>query len=492
MRRKMTYNGILLEEAIPGYRTLSIDGRQFNEVDIEANDNPGDGADFISKRIPERKLTISFMLKQTEQLSLRQAQDKLLSVLNQDEPKQLILSDEPDVYFNAIFEKAKINEEHDRIRSGELTFICHDPFKHAIEKKSFTAEKVDGILTATIENTGNVAVPIEYEINMNSDNGFIGIVSKNGVMQYGFVEEADGETYEQSEVLKNTEDMFNAPSDPTGTQCVSDPTFVINGELGAIPWSSAPAKKWLAITKDIVIGNWHGGQKTIQINADSEGHIGAKNFMCYWRRWFQKGRIKQRGFQSLFFLDAEKRPICGTRLGAYSLLDGYASLDFVLNGKIVKNISTKVYGENDLPFNANRGHDALTKEGGKVTFYYSGNYFSYYEPEIENAEIKYIQINLSKWASDEGVTRNYIGVLTFTKLHVEKWKDNPNRYARGDSLLIDGNDSKVYVNDLVKMGDEIVGTEYFKALPGDNTIQIYNSSWAEDVTAKAWIREAWL
>ena len=32
----MTYDGVLIEEAIPGYRTLSIEGRQFNENDLES------------------------------------------------------------------------------------------------------------------------------------------------------------------------------------------------------------------------------------------------------------------------------------------------------------------------------------------------------------------------------------------------------------------------------------------------------------------------
>lgn len=485
------FNGHNLDEEVTGFWTLKASGTRFADIEVESEENVSDGSTFLRRRIPLRKIEIDFAIKASGEDAIR-AQDQLQKILHTSEPCKLILYNESSVYYNAVCAKIELEDDLRTIRNGTITFECFDPFKYAIEPKTFTAESVNGILTANVVNGGNVPVPIDYEITMSGDNGYIGIVSDHGAMQYGFISEADGETYEQSEVLKNTEDMFNAPNDPTGTQCVSDPTFVVNGELGAIPWSSAPAKKWLAITKDIVIGNWHGGQKTIQINADSEGHVGAKNFMCYWRRWFQKGRIKQRGFQSIFFLDANKKPICGTRLGAYSLLDGSASLDFVLNGKTVRTISTTVYGENDLPYNANRGHDALTKEGSKVIFYYAGNYYTHVDTSIENTEIKYIQINISNWASDEGLTRNYLGVLTFTKYNVEKWRDNPNRYGDGDVVTIDGNDGKVYVNGMAKTGDEVKGTTYFLAYSGANKIEFYYSAWAQGIQAKAKIREAWL
>jgi predicted phage tail component-like protein len=488
----VNFNGVQLDTAVPYFRTLQVTGRELIASDIDSYEVGNNiGEYFRSRKVGTREIEVVFQVKAPSDELYRETFNKLNLYLQAEEAK-LIFNDEPDKYFIASSSDVSEPDAGCNCGTGKIRFTCSDPRKYSTTTKTFTAETVNGILTANVVNGGNVPVPIDYEITMSGDNGYIGIVSDHGAMQYGFISEADGETYEQSEVLKNTEEMFNAPNDPTGTQCVSDPTFVVNGELGAIPWSTAPAKKYLTLTKDVVVGAWHGGQKTIEINADSEGHVGAKNFMCYWRRWFQKGRIKQRGFQSIFFLDANKKPICGTRLGAYSLLDGSASLDFVLNGKTVRTISTTVYGENDLPYNANRGHDALTKEGSKVIFYYAGNYYTHVDTSIENTEIKYIQINISNWASDEGLTRNYLGVLTFTKYNVEKWRDNPNRYGDGDVVTIDGNDGKVYVNGLAKTGDEVKGTTYFPAYSGANKIEFYYSAWAQGIQAKAKIREAWL
>ena len=101
-----------------------------------------------------------------------------------------------------------------------------------------------------------------------------------------------------------------------------------------------------------------------------------------------------------------------------------------------------------------------------------------------------------KWAKDrtgdKALTYAGLNVLTFRKDNVEKWKDVPNRYANGDVVEIKGSEGKVYVNGMVKMGDEVTGTTYFKAQPGTNSIEVLNSDWAEAVDATATIREAWL
>lgn len=86
-----------------------------------------------------------------------------------------------------------------------------------------------------------------------------------------------------------------------------------------------------------------------------------------------------------------------------------------------------------------------------------------------------------------------IDALNFQKIGVEKWRDIPNRYPAGSVLRIDGNNSKFYVNGMPKPEDEIVGTQYFKAPPGETNIQFGVSTWVEQKPEiKAKIREAWI
>lgn len=503
MKRKMIFNGVNLDDTVPGFRTLSVEGRAFNDIEIESQDNPGDGATFLYERVPERELTVTFMLKPSGNTSMRAAQRKLLSYLNQTEPKQLIFTDESDIYFNAMYSDYKISEEHDKVRSGEISFICHDPYKHSTVEKTFTA--VNGILT--VVNGGDVAVPIDYKVTMHSDNGYIGIVSAEGAMQYGLIEEADGENYTASETLATLQSLINADDDH-GTEAMHP--YSKQGTAGTLG-----TKTWFNntfLTLSTTGGNdkeWNGGMKTFTLPADSEGVVGAKNFYSYFHLVFYAGKMGQTGQMALSFLTADDTPICGVNwwktdtngnTGNYEIwaYDSKAAATSTRNQYIgvIKNWSFQCnHLVKDNPWFWDWGHCDLKKSGSKVTYFYSGRYYTYDFPEIKDMECVKIQFSV-KWAKDrtgdKALTYAGLNVLTFRKDNVEKWKDVPNRYADGDVVEIKGSEGKVYVNGMVKMGDEVTGTTYFKAQPGTNSIEVSNSEWAEDVTATATIREAWL
>ena len=58
---------------------------------------------------------------------------------------------------------------------------------------------------------------------------------------------------------------------------------------------------------------------------------------------------------------------------------------------------------------------------------------------------------------------------------------------------IDGNTSKFYVNGMNRQDDEVLGTQYFKADVGENTIKFYFSDFTEILPdIKLYIREKWL
>lgn len=489
------FNGHTLDDEVEGFWTLSVEGERFAGVAVDASENPGDGSTLLSRRTPAREIKVKFAIQASGDAAIT-AQNALQKILYTKQSCQLITHREPGVYFNALCTGIELDEDMRTARNGTITFECYDPFKYSIETKSFKvtqAQSYAGNPSIPIENNGNVAVPITYEATMASDNGYMGLMQRDTgeIMQFGYLEEADGETYTESETLLDTAAMFSAANDASGTACVSDPTFTVNGSLGEFTPSES-SRKWLGLKTDVSATGWHGGQRTIEIPADSTGVSGAANFFCYFRRWFQKGKVKQLGFQSIFFLDENKNPICGTRLGAYNAGDWNTSLDFVIGSQKVKTIKGTANDQNSSMWRESNGHDALTKEGSKFTFHYAGKYYSFVNDDYADTAIRYIQINISNYSTYEQMTRNYLGVLTFTKNNVSKWQDNPNRYASGDVIRIDGSEGKVYVNDLVRMGDEIMGTEYFKAQPGLTVVRVYQSSWASDLDITATIREAWL
>ncbi len=508
MKRKMTFNGAVLDDTVPGFKTLSVSGRQFNEADIESSENVTDGATFVSKRIPEKELTVTFMLKPSN-VTLKEAQDKLLAALNTSEPQKLIFSDEPQVYFNAMFQEAKVEEEHDKVRSGTLTFVCLDPFKHSTTLKEFTAAvNSDGVLEATITNNGTVDVPISYEITHATENGYIGIVSDKGAMQYGFIEEADGVTYKQNECLLTHTTIFNTADDVGGVDQMHPDDGDKEGTSGSLTMRTNQCTYLGFGTEGTKKGNASGGLRTITIPADSEGVYGAQNFYCWFRVAVYAGLMGQTGEMCINWLTEDNTPICGLNwykadksgnTGYYAIY-GYTPTRTKHNGNL-KCYGTYKYVCDHISnpwYPPKWGQCDLRKEGSKLTFYFMGKYPQVTIPEIENMVCKKIQISIKAMTGRTSVGGNFLNCLGlsefyFHKMNVEKWNDVPNHYAAGDILTIDGDTRKVYVNGMPKQLEEVRGTTYFKATPGETDVEIRCSSWINTKpTVKAYIREAWL
>ena len=85
------------------------------------------------------------------------------------------------------------------------------------------------------------------------------------------------------------------------------------------------------------------------------------------------------------------------------------------------------------------------------------------------------------------------GKMSFRKDNVQYRVDIPNRYAEGDVITIDGETTKMYVNGVPALGDEVKGSKHFHVPPGETKIQFYFSDFCNpepDVTVR--IREAYL
>src|SRR5699024_8953277 len=124
------------------------------------------------------------------------------------------------------------------------------------------------------------------------------------------------------------------------------------------------------------------------------------------------------------------------------------------------------------------------------------SYYNFVVPEIENFECAKIQISCKQWGERGGnqlLTYYGFDIFRFQKMNVQKWKDIPNRFQQGDICNVVGDETKFYVNGMYRPGDEIRGTNYFKADPGETRVQFSFSEWTTiKPTVKVRIREGWL
>lgn len=487
----MSYNGVFLENEIDGYRTLSVTGRELMESEVTDQEIDGmDGSYYRYKTTPARTITVKYQLRARGSREFRDAFNKMNKLLSGEQVKG-IFNDESDKYFiGTKTSNTQVDGGSNNV-IGEIEIYCSDPCKYSTTEKEFTAS--DGALN--IVNEGTVPVSIDYEVQTTSETGYIGLVSENGIMQYGKIEELDGETYKQSEWLASIDDFYKCSDDIGGTD-VMHPSYGTNGTLAEHTWfgnkfiglGSAGTKK----------GNANGGLRTLVLPADSSGDTsGAKNFYCWFHLCFYAGLMGQTGEMCINFLTEDDKLICGCNWYKTDSVGNTGHYEIWANGKVLKNWEfTTSHLQAQNPFYYKWGSCDILKEGANIRFFFWARYYNFYIPEIENMKCAKIQIAFKQWG-DRGGNKlmSMIGfdVIDFEKMNVEKWKDIPNRYPSGTNITIDGKSSHIYVNGMARPEDEVLGTQYFKAPVGTSEVKVACSEWTKSQPiVKAKIREAWL
>lgn len=487
----MSYNGVYLENEIDGYRTLSVTGRELMESEVKHTEIDGmDGSYYRYKTTPARTITVKYQLRARGSREFREAYNKMNKLLSGEQVK-VIFNDESDKYFiGTKTSNTQVDGGSNNV-IGEIEIYCSDPCKYSTTEKEFT--DTDGVLN--IVNEGTVPVSIDYEVQTTSETGYIGIVSTEGVMQYGKIEELDSESYQQSEHLVSINNFYNCADDTGGTD-VMHPQYGSNGTLAEHTWFN---QKFIGFgTVGAKKGSASGGLRTLVIPADSNGDTsGAQNFYCYFHLLFYAGLMGQTGEMCINFLTADNKLICGCNWYKTDTVGNTGHYEFWANGKMLRNFSyTTSHLHTQNPWYWSWGHCDVLKEGGNIRFFYWGGYYNYYIPEIANMKCAKIQIAFKQWGNRGGnqlMSMMGFDVINFTKNNVSKWRDIPNRYPSGTKITIDGKSSHVYVNGMARPQDEVLGTKYFKAPVGTTEIKTTCSSWSKSKPiVKARIREAWL
>ena len=472
----MQINGEYIENLIDGYRTLYVTGRDLLESDItEIQVGNSDGSEFQSKRNAPRTITVGYQLLSSSPEEFREKYNELGRILDQEQAR-LIFYDEPDKYF--IGTKSEVGDvESGKLNvTGEFTFYCCDPYKHALTEKTFQASVNDGVMEVTIQNDGTEETSVNYTIKHNHENGYVGIVSKYGAMQYGKIDEVDSETLQRSEELFR----YSNPTEfgaMTNGQGVLTEDFPKNGTWRTVTYQDKP---YLALDNVGSGSSWHGASKMITLPQDSSGSNVAQNFLCQSRVWFEAGRPSQTGLLEFVIGDEDDNLLASIHIIKTSTNSGSARVIMKIADEEVERIEFTANGSSPVALNA--GQLYIRKSGEVFEFYYHGKH-TFRKPELSSKKAKSVTIFLGQHGSrgnsaNDLVTRMYFDYLFFRKDNVEYENDIPNRYPAGSTLYINGEEGKVYLDGVNSGEDEIVGTQYFKVPPGETVIQFLYSSFS--------------
>lgn len=414
--------------------------------------------------------------------------DKLCAALNVDEPKELVFSSVPDRMFYAVPSGDFDFEQISMFGSGTINWIVVDGLAHSTTEKTFrAAENASGILEATVTNAGTESVPVSYDIVHNHENGFIGIVSEYGVLQYGSADEADDEAREKSEVLlKYTKPSdYSAMTEGKGILASND-TFPMTGKF------TGYEDGWLRLQSSGSGSSWHGAARQVTLPADSSGNSGAVNFKAEANIWFQTSKATEVGLLEFVIGDENNEHLASIHIVKASESDSMCSAIFQVQADEKKRIRYEPNANSET--SSKNGLISISKSGELFEFVFGGKTYPFRVPEAAEKKGLTITIFIGKYANNVNLVSNMaFGKMSFRKDNVQYRVDIPNRYAEGDVITIDGETTKMYVNGVPALGDEVKGSKHFHVPPGESKIQFYFSEFCDpkpDVTAR--IREAYL
>ena len=118
---------------VPGFRTLSVRGRESYQMTITDDDIPvtNRGKRFIRAKQEPRTITVKFQLLCDTAADFRDSMN-ILHELLVPQQKRLIFNDETDMFYTATCQEMPEVEEGMNKLVGEIVFYCADPMKYGV------------------------------------------------------------------------------------------------------------------------------------------------------------------------------------------------------------------------------------------------------------------------------------------------------------------------------------------------------------------------
>ena len=214
-------NGIYIEDEIPGYRTLTVEGREALSPEIETFETGiRDGSSKKSRRYPARTIRVTYQLNAETCEDFRAAYNKLAEILDVEDAR-LIFNDESDKFYTGT--PSRIGEVPPGRNSviGEFDILCLDPFKYSTVE--YEAKPEAGSTSVVIDYNGTyksfpkLQAEFYNESETSEDGetataltgkgecGYVAFFNEDEkIIQIGDPDEADREdVYEKSQTLIN-------------------------------------------------------------------------------------------------------------------------------------------------------------------------------------------------------------------------------------------------------------------------------------------------
>lgn len=436
---------------------------------------------------------------------------KVGEVLHVSEPKKLIFSHEPEVYWLAVPDGEQNLNELLRLGEGTLTFLSVEPYAFLYTEKEI--ELIPGERYLDVFNEGVVDTPLKVEaIFDKGDNGVFTILNKDQVFSYGDMEQVDTVRTERTEKLlhhemENISDWYTDDSiKPSRIKTVDNNTGSFKTDRHGVYLSSSG-------TYPEGTTGWGGRQILYDLPADSANSTNHTMFNLNGRVQMQdkKSAWKATGIMYIAVLDEMNRPIAYITWSDASTnyKNQVVSLYYV---ELNEDGSTKDVLMRKEHTNDFKGDFSMVQENkGRGWNMYircyngtSGNimnnnnrYFFKTAPRAAKKVHIFMGNNIAPAAGPDydsmGVTN-----ISFRKYYPDvpdgqvKTVNAENYFMKGDYAYFDMETGQTFVNGLPEIEGRAVDSDLIQLPPGASTLGFDWSRWAKQPRVIVSFRERFL
>lgn len=433
------------------------------------------GSILSSTKTKAREITVPVLVQYESQPDLRKLEEELASWLITDEPKPLVFYDEPDRIYYAVVDGTLDIEALVRMGTGEITFICPDPYKYSnkTKTKDFTVLTEDQTV-ATVQNSGSVEAFPNLRFEFNEDTMVFAVKNEESHLLFGQAhDEATGTIGQKPLNWKDDCSSLAGWTKPSSVDSgIVSANFTTNGYSFRVPvfytGEEAPNPT-----------GWHGASIAKNLTYSIQDFKARLDFGFLAKTAAELGRVE------LYLLDDT-----GGHIGKISMRDTTSSGKHPRAEARAGNVGT---GKNFVDTYGSYAGVWQGMKDGIMEIERIGNqwraYFCIYDSKTKKQHTKYtgrwvdsskkymkpvagVQIHIGAYRTYKAIDGMYISNISVTE--IRKTVANVTNYTfyRGDVLEINNHTGEILLN-----GDPhyttLDPTSDFLALkPGENTLSI--------------------
>lgn len=437
----------------------------------------------------------SFPMNITILNSLNIKRRELASILSVDEPKKLVFSDQPDIYYLAYPSIYTNIAEVLEIGKGTIIWEIPDGLAYSSRNYEFTNKDAGGVLQDVIyvNNPGTEPMELELEAAFSTDSGFLGLSTEDATVQclFGDMEEIDGVVYEKSETLFN--DHLFSDLEWSKNNGVVPPVTNSIIQQGTMGYKTESVGEGYAYPIDYGQNQekWYGPSITKTIPMDKNGKYPTKFTVTYRADFNTDGagadRPYQVGHQSLTLIDQNNQIICSVVLeDNHPTALKADNAVYVRNKRVYDDRQNNDYFRTARPGQNNHIRIEFIKDliyvwvGGIRPF--GQNTYLYAFPFTETGvELRKITFYTARFNAYPAIQNNLLRAINVVSHNVENWRDIPNKFKAGDVLTYGKRDRNFFceVNGLNELRLRDVGSTSITVPPGLTAIYLAYSSFAD-------------